>query len=162
MKTLTFLLLTLVFAPAAFSQVLTDKELAVLEGEKWTGTLTYLDYSSNKKTSIKSNVTISRNPTAVNVWTFDYDYPDEPKANSTALIKLEDGGRKFSDAKIVDKIISGETLVVSAVKDGTDNKRKAVFRFIYTITPKTFSIRKDVQYEGKTEWFERNTYSWTR
>ena len=43
-----------------------------------------------------------------------------------------------------------------------DNDRDATFRFTYLIGASRVSLRKEVMYEGTTEYFERNEYAWTR
>lgn len=158
-------LFTLTFAMYAAGQTapLTADDLKILEGPKWTGTLTYLDYSSNKKTSIKSNVTVSR-AEAANTWVFAYEYPDEPKANGTSNVSLTNGGTLFNDQKVIERsvIADGSSLRIVTTKNGTDNNKPAVVRFTYSVTPTSFRIMKEVQLEGSAEWFERNEYRWTR
>jgi hypothetical protein len=136
-------------------------DLANLEGPRWSGTLTYLDYRSNKKTSIKSAVIISKQD--ANTWAFAYEYPDEPKANGSSNVTLAEGGRIFADGTVIEKTLmpNGDVKIVTT-KPGTDNKLKATFRYTYLISAKSFSIKKEVQTEGSTEWFERNGYDWTR
>jgi hypothetical protein len=141
----------------------TQMDLASLEGPKWTGMLTYVDYSSNKSTNIRSDVTVRRKPGDANVWVFSYEYPDEPKANSSAEVSLADGGRKFADASVVErKMTSDGKLQFVTTKPGTDNGRAALFRYSYVIGAKSFVVRKEVQFERTTEWFTRNEYNWSR
>ena len=162
MKPLTAAAAILVFSAAVFGQAtLKPKDLSALTGEKWIGQLTYLDYRSNKPTTIKSNLTVTK--TGDSAWSFAYQYPDEPKANSTGEVTLSADGKSFNNQAVVSKRKnSGGGIEIVTNKEGDDNNKKALFRFTYTITPKTFSIRKEVQVEGSTEWFERNTYSWSR
>src|SRR3712207_2926331 len=82
MKILNLLALVLIFVSANFAQrSISAADLAPVEGEKWVGELTYLDYTSNKKTVIKSNLAVTKK--SETAWSFAYEYPDEPKANST-------------------------------------------------------------------------------
>ena len=53
---------------------------------KWTGSLTYLDYSSGKSFSMPANVEISESGTKNLI--FDYKYPNEPKANVADTITI--------------------------------------------------------------------------
>jgi len=55
------------------SSTVTADDLKVLEGEKWTGNLTYVDYSTNKKTQINSKITITRKADDPNVRVFAYE-----------------------------------------------------------------------------------------
>jgi uncharacterized protein YdbL (DUF1318 family) len=160
MKYLAIIALCL-FTSSAFGQTLSEKDLKGLEGETWIGTLTYLDYGSGKKTSIKSNLNVAKK--SKEVWTFAYTYPDEPNANSTSEIMLEADGKKLNGQNVIAKRGSEDgTLQIVTTKEGQDNDKQALFRFTYTITQKALSIRKEVQYVGGSEWFERNVYSWTR
>jgi len=162
-----FLLLALaaliVFAGMTSAQKLTAKDLRSLEGSKWIGTLTYLDYRSNKKTSIKSNLTVTRKPGAAGVWIFAYEYPDEPNANGSSDVALLDDGKTFNEQTVIEtNRLKGQSLRIVSIKDGTDNDKKAKFRYTYLLSEESFSIKKEVQLEGSSDWFERNTYSWAR
>lgn len=43
-----------------------------------------------------------------------------------------------------------------------DNDKRALFRYTYLLGAKSLSIKKEVRYEGASEFFERNEYSWKR
>jgi hypothetical protein len=147
----------------AQAPTVTVDDLKILEGPKWTGTLTYLDYRSNKKTSIKSNLIVTRASDNASSWQFAYEYPDEPKANDSSTVDLTELGRRLGGKEIIEKeTTSGGGMRLVATMDGTDNNKKALFRFTYLISRNAFSIKKEVRLDGATEWFERNTYSWTR
>ena len=138
-------------------------DVQLLTGEEWTGTLTYLDYSTNKKVSIPSNLIVTQSEVDRFAWIFDYQYPDEPKANSTKDVILSKDGRTFNGEAVVERLkIDATMLKVTTEKSGSDNDKKALFRFTYLIAPKSFSIRKEVRYEGETNFIERNQYTWTR
>jgi hypothetical protein len=143
--------------------VITPTDLQILEGPKWTGTLTYLDYRSNKRTSIKSNLKVTRKAEDPAIWTFAYEYPDEPNANDVSDAVLEDGGTKFFGETVIEKkFLAGKTLRLVTTQTGTDNGKKAVFRYTYLINAKSLSIKKEVQVAGSSDWFERNEYLWVR
>ena len=161
MKTLASVLFALLFLSCvASAQSVSDKDVKVLEGGTWVGTLVYLDYGSGKKTEIKSNLNVAKKSDGV--WTFEYIYPDEPKANGSSEVALPDSGKTFNGQTVTSKQRRDGTLQIITTKDGDDNGKKATFRYTYSVTPKTFSIKKEVQYTGESEWFERNTYSWGR
>ena len=168
MKHFTLAILFTIIASVAISAqnstVVTAEDLKGLEGRKWNGTLTYLDYRSNKKTSIKSALSIQKSTDKPDTWTFNYEYPDEPKANGSSTVTLADGGKVFNDQAVIEKVPgkSGEPLRIVTTKMGTDNDKKATFRYTYLIAPASLTLKKEVQLEGSTEWFERNTYAWTR
>ncbi len=138
-------------------------DLKTLEGREWSGTLTYLDYSSNKKTSIKSNLKVTAAAEDKMAWRFEYIYPDEPKANGKSDVKLSTDGLTFNEQTVIEriKLADGTTKIVTT-KDGPDNGKKALFRHTYLVSAKSFSIMKEVRTEGSADFFERNTYTWTR
>lgn len=161
------IIFALVLASASFSVTqtigITADDLRMLEGAKWSGTLTYLDYSSNKKTSIRSKLTVRRSPEHSGLWWFDYEYPDEPKGNSSSSSTLINDGKVFFDQNVIEKTgLPDKTLRIITTRPGEDNDKKAVFRYTYLIGKDKLLIRKEVQTIGTTEWFERSEYSWTR
>ena len=96
-------------------------------------------------------------------WVFEYEYPDEPKANGKQVVRLEEGGTLFDGEKVVERSsLDGGALRIVTEKRGRDNDRDALFRYTYTLGESSFSIRKEVRPEGAAEFFERNTYSWRR
>lgn len=155
-----FLVLFLVSSAAAQSVMPTD--LKPLEGGEWVGELTYLDYSSNKKTSIESNLKVAATADS-RAWQFEYLYPKEPKANGKFDVRLSADGRTFNDQMVIEKTkLADGTLQLVTTKEGTDNNKKALFKYTYLLGPTKFSIKKEVKVEGGDAFFERNTYSWTR
>jgi hypothetical protein len=164
MKVFVFALLAAfaaLFSPQA-AKVSTE-DLRSLTGARWTGTLTYLDYRSNKKVSIPSNLTVTQAAGDETSWVFEYEYPDEPKANGKQTLKIEEGGAVFDGEKVVERTgLDGGGFRLVTVKRGRDNDKDALFRFTYTLDRSTFNIKKEVRPEGATEFFERNEYSWKR
>src|SRR5215207_4028791 len=117
---------------SSFGQTaVTRDDLKALEGAKWSGELTYLDYRSGKKTRIRSNVTVSRKPGDHAAWVFAYEYPDEAKANGTSEVKLTEGGKMFGDGTVMERSTAGGNLRIVTTKPGTDNDKKALFRYTY-------------------------------
>jgi hypothetical protein len=139
------------------------EDLRKLTGARWAGTLTYVDYRSNKRVSIPSNLTVTQAAGDETSWVFEYEYPEEPKANGRRSLKLGDGGTVFDGETVVERSgLGGGGFRLVTLKRGTDNDRDATFRFTYTLDASTFSIKKEVRPEGAPEFFERNTYSWKR
>lgn len=140
-----------------------DADLLRLTGAQWTGTLTYLDYRSNKKVSIPSTLTVTRSAENKRAWVFDYKYPDEPKADGKETITVSKDGRIINDETVTERAkLPGGALRIVTEKKGRDNDRDAVFRYTYLLSAKSFSIKKEVRYEGAAEFFERNEFSWKR
>lgn len=139
------------------------KDLQNLTGAQWTGTLSYLDYGKNTKVSIPSNLTVTQSKDNKSSWIFEYQYPDEPKANSKEIVAITEDGKIFDGETVIERTnLADKTLRIVTEKSGTDNDKKALFRFTYLIGKTNFSIKKEVQYEGKTDFFVRNEYSWKK
>jgi hypothetical protein len=139
------------------------ENLRKLSGARWTGSLTYLDYRSNKRVSIPSNLSVTQAEGDETAWVFDYEYPDEPKANGKPTLKIDDDGAVFDGETVVERTgLDGGGFRLVTVKRGRDDGKEALFRFTYTLDRSAFSIRKEVRPEGAAEYFERNTYSWKR
>ncbi len=158
-------LLALLFVPVvAHAQTarIDASDLARLTGAEWKGNLTYRDYSSGKKTSIASNLTVRSGADALS-WEFDFKYPDEPKANKKSTATLSPDGRTYDGETVIEKTkLNGGILKIVTTQPGTDNDKKAFFRYTYLIASSSFSIKKEVRYENTNEYFERNEYSWKR
>lgn len=140
-----------------------EKDLRPLTGAQWAGTLTYLDYRSNKKVSIPSNLTVTQSTEDKRAYVFEYKYPDEPKADGKEAVTIGRDGRTINDEAVVERAkLSGNVLRIVTEKKGQDNNRDATFRHTYLLGAKSFSIKKEVRYEGEAQFFERNQFSWTR
>ncbi len=138
-------------------------DFKLLINGQWKGKLTYQDYRSNKKVSILSNLTVTESKEDKLSWIFEYEYPDEPKANKKSIVKISKDGKTFDDETVVERTnLPNKTLKIVTTNNGIDNDKPAVFRHTYLLSKKSFSIRKEVKYEGTQEIFKRNEYSWIR
>lgn len=157
------LLLVAFFGARAQTPRVTAEDFRRLTGARWNGALVYRDYSSDKQVSIRSNLTVTQAPGDESSWVFEYEYPDEPKANGKQTLKLGGGGTTIDDETVVERMmLDGGALRVVTERRGKDNDKDAHFRYTYLIGASSFSIRKEVRAEGASEFFERNRYSWTR
>ena len=142
------------------------EDLRRLTGARWAGMLTYTDYGSNKRVSIPSTLTVKEATESAgdaSVWVFEYEYPDEPKANGKQTLKLDVGGGLFDGETVVERTgLDGGGFRLVTVKRGRDNDKDALFRFTYTLDGSAFSVKKEVRPEGGAEFFERNRSSWKR
>ncbi len=158
-------LITLSFVVLSFGQSpqVKTKDLQVLTGARWTGNLAYLDYGTEKKVLIPSDLIVRQAKDGKLSWVFEYQYPDEPKANSTEIVAVSKDGKMFDGEMVIERTnLTGKTVKVVTEKSGSDNDKKALFRFTYLLSKKSFSIRKEVKYEGATEFFVRSEYNWKR
>jgi hypothetical protein len=155
--TIVFLLLC-TFAKAQTFQV---KDLSNSLGS-WEGKLTYLDYSSGKPFTMLANVKISLTENKKG-YIMGYEYPKEPEANSKDTTYEVDqffGKDKIADFK---KESNGDFRLVTEImgEDGNDNK-KAILRHTYLLKSATYSIIKEVKFEGSDKWIKRNEYLLSR
>lgn len=127
------------------------------------GSLSYLDYRTSKMVTIPSNLTVTQLAGDKLTWVFEYQYPDEPKANSRETVTISKDGRTINGETVVEKAkLAGNTLRIVTEKSGPDDNRSALFHFTYLLNANSLSIKKEVRYEGMMEFFGRNQYSWKR
>lgn len=137
-----------------------------LTGEPWTGTLTYLDYTSHEQTTIKASLLVARlpeQPDGAFAWDLRVGYADEPHANDSETAVLTDGGRSFRDAQVVERaVLADGTVRFVTEQDGEDDGRAARLRFVYSLGEKQCSIQKLVRFPPDGAFFERHVYRWNR
>ena len=130
----------------------------------WTGTLSYLDYTSGKSYTMPADIEIKRLG-STSSFILSNIYPKEQSANSVDTIQI------FIDEQFIDKeiiktrkvISNGDIEIVTEEKgtDGNDNK-PATFRHTYILGSTHFIKRKEIQFEGETIWIKRHEYSYSR
>jgi hypothetical protein len=157
MKNILFFTAFLMLSFSVNAQSLQVKDLSNSVGS-WEGKLTYLDYSSGKPYTMSANIKISLTENS-NGYIMGYEYPNEPQANSKDTTYITNN--LFGKDKIVEfkkEVDGGFKLVTEfAGEDGNDNK-KATLRHTYILKSNTFSIIKDVKFEGTDKWIKRNEY----
>lgn len=158
-----YLLLNIFFVITAFSfmsdePVITSDDLNILTGKKWSGKLTYLDYKSNKEVSIPAEITIEKTEDA-DAFIFINEYPDEPKANGSETIRIEDNGKLFGNETVTLKISDEEgSLKIVTERDGMDDDKPALIRHTYFISKTKFTIQKDVNFRDGNNFLKRHIY----
>lgn len=152
-----------VIAPGA---VVAATDIDRLTGEPWTGTLTYLDYTSREETTIKASLLVARlpeQPDGAFAWDMRVGYADEPHANDSETAVLADGGRSFRDAHVVERaVLADGTVRFVTEQDGEDDGRAARLRFVYLVGETQCSIQKLVRFGPDGAFFERHVYRWNR
>ena len=130
-----------------------------LTGGKWIGKLSYLDYSSNQKTTILADLIVTKVSGSKNSWTFRNEYPKEPKANSESVVTLSEDGTNFDGESVLSRTVlsSGEIQFITT-KEGEDKS----YRYTYQISTKSFSVKKEEKGKGDKDYFERNVYQYIR
>lgn len=143
------------------AQIFQTKDLSSSLGN-WEGKLTYLDYSTGKPFTMSANIKISLTENKSG-YIMGYEYPKEPHANSkdTTYIK----NKLFGRDKIIafKKVADGDFSLVTEIagEDGNDYK-KAILRYTYQLKSNTYSIVKEVKFEGTDKWIKRNEYLFNR
>ena len=136
-------------------------ELGPISGN-WVGTLTYLDYTSQKEVSIPCNLELELIAKKQQV-KLSYIYPKEMKYNSTETMNLSTDGRHLDKSEIIGKSRTADgALRIVTQEQGTDNRQKATIQYVIVISASTFSIEKMVKPENAETFFRRNIYSWTK
>ena len=128
----------------------------------WTGSLTYVDYSSNEPYTMPANLQVGPGKTEDELVLF-YSYPNEPKANSKGKIKLSKDGRKLNKESVVSKeTLADGSVQITTEYRGKDNNKEALIRGIYVLGKSVCVIRKEVKYDDSQTWLKRNEYSFSR
>jgi hypothetical protein len=129
----------------------------------WTGSLTYLDYSSSNSYTMPADIDISYTSNKSG-YIRSYTYPNEPKANSTDTTYTKESGKYFGREKVVSlvKNNSRDFTLITEVDDVDGNdKKEATIRHKYQLEGNSFIIRMDVKFKGTTNWINRHEYRFT-
>jgi hypothetical protein len=157
MKNILFATAFLLLCSSLNAQSVQVKDLYNSVGS-WEGKLTYLDYASGKPFTMLANINIGLTADTKG-YIMGYEYPKEPQANSRDTTFIV--GNYFGKDKIVEfkKDLDGGYKMITEVggNDGNDNK-KAILRHTYILRSNTYSIIKDVKFEGTDKWIKRNEY----
>jgi hypothetical protein len=161
--TVSILIISITSIFAQTKSKVSINEFRTLVGS-WTGTLTYLDYSSNKPYTMPADVEISQIGKSRS-FIFSNLYPNEPKANSSDTISISNNGKMLNKetVKAKTKLTNGDLEIITEFSsiDGNDNK-PATIRITYIFGKKIFKNVKEVQFEGQDKWIKRHEYSYTR
>lgn len=137
-------------------------DFKAIEG-KWKGTLTYLDYSSNKPVTIPANTMIE----IVSDSSFDQYvyYTEEPDKSKKSRYTISANGDMLDEKKLLQKTIlpdgSIKLLLESKGPDGNDQK-PATFQHVMILSATLFKITKLVKFDGEENFFQRHEYAFSR
>jgi len=128
----------------------------------WEGSITYLDYQTNKPFSMAANL-IVENGSNENTLVLNNFYPDEPKANNSEKIKVSKNGTILNKHSVTQREeLENGNIQIQTEHKGKDDNKKALIRYTYLIGKNTFSIRKEVQFSQGDEWIKRSELSYNR
>ncbi|MEQ9315932.1 MAG: hypothetical protein RLN72_08760 [Henriciella sp.] len=135
-------------------------DFLMIEGNGWTGSLTYLDYSDPKdEVKLPVELDIGRDEQVLKL---ALTYPTEPQANELVEIEIADDGRLMNDARVMSREEQDGSIEIRTVEDCEDAGRPAECMNIYDLSATRISISRMVTFEGDTEGFQRNIYEFSR
>lgn len=144
------------------SPAVTINDFTSLKG-RWTGTLTYLDYSNNKSETIKANLDVVIKDSSI--YELAIFYTDEPKKSGKDSYRILKNGTKINDRLVIERTVDADGNIKVVLQDkGTDGNdyRPATFHQVLVIGKNNFTITKLVKFDGEEKFFQRNQYVFSR
>jgi hypothetical protein len=164
MKSIIITLVACFIIVFAQAQNLKSTDFKLIEGN-WVGTLTYLDYTSNKPFTMPANTTYLQSSTNPNLFFRSIGYSTEPHANQKDTAMINANGKLLDDYTVtaITKPCDGCITIICEKQDvdGNDNK-PAIIKKTISITTTTLTIKKEVLFNDAKEWLLRHTYSFER
>lgn len=153
---------TLFISHGNYSQnTISPDDLNMISG-KWQGTLTYIDYSTNKPFTMPANVIVEQGKNEYQVQLL-INYPKEPNANSKDKINISKDGLLVNKTRVISReVFTNQEVKITTEYSGKDNREKALIRNVYIFGPKRFIIRKEVKFDDLADWLMRNEFSFVR
>lgn len=130
----------------------------------WTGSITYLDYTSNKPFSMPAAMRVKNFGSSSQI-IYAMSYPKEPSANSVDTLFITESGRSLNrEVIIIRKQYSSDSLLLVTETPGIDGNdhKPALIRHSYLLGRNSYAVKKEVQFNGQTQWILRNEYRFTR
>jgi len=139
----------------------TQADFESVVGEAWTGELTYLDYSSEKRVTIPAAATIKL--AGSNGIKYTISYPEEPWEDTKSTLKTTQSGRVFDGHPVIARDTAPNGwLTIQTLHQGEDNKKPADIRMSYRVGENDFVIEKEVSYGADGYFITRKSYHFTR
>lgn len=161
MKKALFILLVLAAVSGHTQNRLTIADFKLLSGS-WKGSLTYLDYTSNKPFTMEAN-TLFEMVSDTSFDQFIY-YSEEPQKNADSRYFIKENGTMLNEMKLVERIqyADGSLQIVLEYRgpDGNDN-RMATMQRVMQISSGKLVITKNVKYDGENTYIQRHQYRFT-
>ena len=128
-----------------------------LVGDDWEGALTYLNYGSDKRSTIPVRLTVQ--PFAGNIVPYAVQYPGEEDANAEDAFTISNDGSQINGHPVISRrALPDESLEIITQARGQDNNKSADIQTIYTISNRLFKLRKMVRFDSEENWIERNEF----
>lgn len=159
---LIYLLIILPALQFSFADKVNSNDLKIITGDQWKGKLTYLDFSTNQKTSIPANLLVKQSSSEKNIFYFIHEYPKEPHANNTDTLIISSEGRKLNNQMVVKKDKIGTMIKLITESTNGNQSDFKYFRYTYLLGTNLFSIKKEEKGMKDTGYFTRNIYEYQR
>jgi len=139
----------------------TMDDLRRLEGDNWEGSLSYLNYGSDIRSTIPVKAAIK--VLDENALQYAIQYPGEEQHNAKERLKLTSDGTRIDGYTITSREQTADGMLILTT-EGTDrdDNRPAEVQVIYSVAADRFSIRKNVRFKSSEAYFNRNEYSFRR
>lgn len=133
----------------------------------WRGTLTYLDYGTQKAVVLNTGVRGEMSSVNRLILRFDYEEPNKTHVfGADTLAVAPDGTHVRWDgtdfAVKAKQWLPDQTLRLVLEGPGRDDNRPVTIRKTLVLNPHLLTIRKQVQFAADTAFIQRNSYQFTR
>jgi hypothetical protein len=140
---------------------ITSEDLKMVIGN-WEGSITYLDYQTNKPFTMPANLIVKQGKDE-NRLVLNNIYPNEPKANSSDKITVTKNGLLFNKNEVTSREeLENGLIQIQTDHMAKDDGKKALIRYTYIIESDLFIIRKEVQFEESSDWIKRSEFNYRR
>ena len=153
---------TLLISQGTYPQnSISPDDLNTISGE-WNGTLTYVDYGTNKPFKMPANASVVPGKNKYQIQLL-INYPKEPNANSKEKIKISKDGLQLNKTPVKSReALANDEVKIITEYYGKDNNKKALIRNVYILGPARFITRKEVKFDESGDWLMRNEYNFVR
>lgn len=139
----------------------TMDDLRRLEGDNWEGSLSYLNYGSDKRSTIPVKAAIK--VLDENALQYAIQYPGEEQYNAKERLKLSSDGTRIDGFTITSREQTADDMLILTTEGmGRDDNRPAEVQVIYTVAANRFNIRKNIRFKSSGAYLNRNEYSFRR
>lgn len=146
--------------PHDFAAKVMPSDLAVLTGDSWSGTFTYLSFGEPEQAlSVPAQMSAAQDGRVLELF---LTYPEDPQANGQLDLVISDDGRMINAETLKRRVEDDGELTLITEHDCYDNGRLALCEMVYRIQPRQFVIRKLVTLNGANDAFQRSRYTFTR
>jgi hypothetical protein len=152
----------LLLSLSGYSQTKVTPEDLKLGIGNWEGSITYLDYKSNKPFTMPANLSVKQGKNE-NSLVLKNVYPKEPKANNSSKIKITKNGLLLNKNRVISREeLENRLLQIQTEHEGKDDGKESRIRYTYSIGSDVFIVRKEVKFEKVDNWIKRSEYKYTR